>query len=418
MTAMLQKIPAAETSFDVEKARADFPIFRQQMNGKNLVYLDTASSAQKPQVVIDAFNKVFSNHYANVHRGLYALSQESTRQFEAAREKVARFINAQNDEIVFTRNATEAINLVAASWGGANLKPGDEILITALEHHANLVPWQLIAQKTGAKLIVAPITDRGDVLTNEVINCITPRTKLLAIAHMSNALGTILPVMELVLDVAKARGITTLLDGCQAILHIPVDVKQLNCDFYVFSGHKLYGPTGVGVLYGRSELLNAMPPYQSGGDMIDVVSFEGTTFKPAPSRFEAGTPAIAEVIALGAAIDYLTELGMTNIARYEEEIYRYALTEIAKVEGLHLHGQALRRASILSFTVDWAHASDVATILDKEGVCVRVGHHCCMPLMARLGVTATIRASIGLYNTREDIDALINGIEKARKFFA
>jgi len=413
-----EKLIHTDTPFDGAKVRADFPILRQPMNGKNLVFLDTAASAQKPQAVIDAFTKVFSTQYANVHRGLYKLSQDTTRDYESARGKVARFINAKPNEIVFTRNATEAINLVATSWGCANLKAGDEILITGLEHHANIVPWQMIAEQTGAKLVVAPITENGDVLALDVTKCITPRTRMLAISHMSNALGTILPVMELVLEIAKARGITTLLDGCQAIMHIPVDVKALDCDFYVFSGHKLYGPTGIGVLYGREEILNAMPPYQGGGDMIDTVTFETTTFKQAPARFEAGTPAIAEAIALGAAIDYLQSHGMANIARYEEEIYRYALERIATVPGLHLHGRALRRASILSFTVDWAHPSDVATILDKEGICVRVGHHCCMPLMQTLGVSATIRASIGMYNTKEDIDALINGLEKARKFFS
>jgi cysteine desulfurase / selenocysteine lyase len=418
MIASLETILANENIFNVEEVRSEFPIFAQTMNGKPLVFLDSAASAQKPKAVIDIYQKLYTSTYANVHRGVYAFSQETTRQFEEARTKVAEFIHADMNEIVFTRNATEAINLVAACWGRVNLKVGDEILITGLEHHANIVPWQMIAEQTGAKLVVVPITAKGDVLAEDVVACITPKTKIMAISHMSNALGTILPVMELVLDVAKARGITTLLDGCQAITHIPVDVKKLNCDFYVFSGHKLYGPNGVGVLYGREALLNAMPPYQGGGDMIDVVSFEGTTFKPAPARFEAGTPAIAEVIALGAAIDYLQSWGMSNIARHEEEIYRYALERIATVEGLHLHGQALRRASILSFTVDWAHPSDVATILDKEGIAVRVGHHCCMPLMKTLGVTATIRASIAIYTTKGDIDALINGLEKARKFFS
>lgn len=405
-------------SFDGAVARKDFPIFQQKMNGKELVFLDTGASAQKPQVVIDVYNELYTTCYANVHRGLYAFSQETTKRFEQAREKVAKFIGAQTNEIVFTRNATEAINLVAASWGGANLQPGDEILITGLEHHANIVPWQMIAEKTGAKLVVAPITDNGDVLAIDVTKCMTPRTKIMAISHMSNALGTILPVMELVVDIAKARGITTLLDGCQAVLHVPVDVKKLGCDFYVFSGHKIYGPNGIGVLYGREELLNAMPPYQGGGDMIDIVTFEKTTYKPAPARFEAGTPAIAEAIALGVAIDYLQSFGIENIARYEEELYRYALEKIATVPGLTLHGRALRRAGILSFTVDWAHPSDVAAVLDKEGVCVRIGHHCCMPLMQRLGVTATIRASLGLYNVKSDIDALIEALEKARKFFS
>jgi cysteine desulfurase/selenocysteine lyase len=407
-----------EHDFDGAASRADFPVFKQNMNGKKLVFLDTAASAQKPQAVITALQNALTTHYANVHRGLYQFSQKTTAAFEGAREKVAQFINAKTNEVIFTRNGTEAINLVASSWGRANLKQGDEILITALEHHANIVPWQMIASQTGARLVVAPITDKGDVLLEDIVKCITPRTKMLAISHMSNALGTILPVMELLLDIAKRQGITTLLDGCQAIMHVPVDVKALNCDFYVFSGHKLYGPTGIGVLYGREEILNEMPPYQCGGDMIETVAFDKTTFKKAPARFEAGTPAIAEAIALGAAIDYLQGHGLANIARYEEELYRYALEKIATVPGLTLYGQALRRASILSFTVDWAHPSDVATILDKEGICVRVGHHCCMPLMTRLGVTATIRASLGLYNTRDDIDALIAGLEKARKMLS
>lgn len=418
MTASLETLLANESTFDVLEARRDFPIFQQKMNGKELVFLDTGASAQKPQRVIDSFNALYATHYANVHRGLYAFSAETTRRFEEARAKVAQFIHAETNEIAFTRNGTEAINLVAASWGRDNVGAGDEIVITALEHHANIVPWQLLCERAGAKLVVVPITENGDVLAADIVAAFTPRTKLLAMSQMSNALGTILPVMDGVLDDAKARGITTLLDGCQGIMHIPVDVKQLNCDFYVFSGHKLYGPNGVGVLYGREELLNAMPPYQGGGDMIDIVSFDGTTYKPAPARFEAGTPAIAEVIALGVAIDYLQEWGMSAIARHEEELYRYALERIEEIPGLTLHGRALRRASILSFTVDWAHPSDVATVLDKEGICVRVGHHCCMPLMQVLGVTATIRASLGLYNTKADIDALIDGMLKAHRFFA
>lgn len=396
--------------------RKDFPILAQPMNGKNLVFLDSAASAQKPQCVIDRFTELFTTHYANVHRGVYAFSQQTTSDFEEARGKVARFIHARDHEIVFTRNATEAINLVAASWGRANLNAGDEILITALEHHANIVPWQMIAEQQGAKLVVVPITEKGDVLLDDIVSHMSERTKIMAISHMSNALGTVLPVQDAVRE-AKKRGITTLIDGCQAITHRAIDVQQLDCDFYVFSGHKLYGPTGIGVLYGREELLNAMPPYQGGGDMIDVVTFEKTTYKPAPSRFEAGTPAIAEAIALGAAIDYLSAIGMDEIARHENDVYDYALERLAQIGGLTLHGQAREKASILSFNVDWAHPSDVATILDKQGVCVRVGHHCCMPLMKILGVPATIRASIGLYNTREDIDMLVAALEKAKKFF-
>lgn len=413
MTALPKPIVPHE--FSAAVARQDFPLL--QKNPK-LVYLDTAASAQKPQCVIDAFDRVFSSHYANVHRGLYALSQETTRAFEEARHKVAQFIHAHDNEIVFTRNGTEAINLVAAAWGRANLQAGDEILLTGLEHHANIVPWQMIAAATGAKIVVVPVTDHGDVLTADVIARFTVHTKILAMSHMSNALGTILPVMENVITEAKKRGITTLLDGCQAVTHLPVDVKRLDCDFYVFSGHKLYGPTGIGVLYGRQDLLNAMPPYQGGGDMIETVSFDGTTYKQAPARFEAGTPAIAEAIALGAAIDYLQQWGMTKIARAEEETYHYALEQIARVPGHTLHGKAMRRAGILSLTFDWAHPADIATLLDKMGICVRVGHHCCMPLMQSLGINATLRASIGLYTTRADIDAFIAGLLKAKEMLA
>jgi cysteine desulfurase / selenocysteine lyase len=407
--------PRTDATFDGAIARRDFPVFQKN---KNVVFLDTAASAQKPQAVIDALQNALTDHYANIHRGLYQFSQKSTADFEAARSKVADFIGAQPNEIVFTRNGTESINLVAATWGRQNLKAGDEILITALEHHANIVPWQLIAKETGAKLVVVPITKNGDILASDIFARMTSKTKLMAISHMSNALGTILPVMDGVVTEAKKRGITTLLDGCQAVMHIPVDVKQLECDFYVFSGHKLYGPSGVGVLYGREALLNAMPPYQGGGDMIEKVAFESTTFKTAPARFEAGTPAIAEVIALGAAIDYLNQWGVSAIAQYEEELYRYALEKIATIPGLTLHGNAMRRASILSFTVDWGHPSDIAMVLDKENICVRVGHHCCMPLMKELGVTGTIRASLGMYNTGADVDALIAGLEKARKLLS
>ncbi len=406
-----------ESIFNGATARRDFPIFTQKMNDKPLVFLDTAASAQKPKVVIDALQNALNDNYANIHRGLYQFSQKTTTQFENARGKVARFINALENEIVFTRNGTEAINLVAACWGRTRLNPGDEILITALEHHANIVPWQLIAQRTGAKLIVAPITNEGDVKAADVIALMNEKTQIVAISHMSNALGTMLPVTEII-QAAKKINAATLLDGCQAIMHESVDVMALGCDFYVFSGHKLYGPTGVGVLYGREQLLNAMPPYQGGGDMIETVSFDETTYKMAPARFEAGTPAIAEVIALGAAIDYLNAYGMNNIAAYEEGVYHYALEELNKIDGLTLYGRAENKAAILCFNLRGAHPSDVATILDKEGIAVRAGHHCCMPLMKRLGVTGTLRASIGLYNTRDDIDALVAGLGKAGKMLA
>ncbi len=394
--------------------RKEFPVFAKH---PDLHFLDTAASAQKPQAVLDVLNIALSDHYANIHRGLYDFSARMTADFENARRKVANFLKARENEIVFTRNATEAINLVAASWGSGNLKSGDEILITALEHHANIVPWQMIASNVGAKLVVAPITDKGDVLSVDVIKLINPKTKMVAVSHMSNALGTILPVAEIV-AAAKRFGAATLLDGAQAVLHIPVDVKALDCDFYVFSGHKLYGPTGIGVLYGREEMLNAMPPYMGGGDMIEAVSFDKTTYKNAPARFEAGTPAIAEAIALGAAIDFVTGCGLANIAQYEQELYEYALHELQKIDGLKLYGQGFKRASILAFTIDGLNAADVAMILDKENICVRVGHHCAMPLLERLGVAATIRASIGMYNTRDDIDALILGLNKAKRMLS
>jgi cysteine desulfurase/selenocysteine lyase len=393
--------------------RADFPVFAAN---KKLVYLDSASSAQKPRVVIGAMNAAMEN-YANVHRGVYGLSQKMTIAYEAARTKVAGFIQAETEEIVFTRNATESINLVAASWGSVNLKQGDEILITALEHHANIVPWQLIAEKTGAKLIVAPITKQGDVLAADVIARMTSRTKMVAISHMSNVLGTILPVAEII-AAANKIGAATLIDGCQAVVHMAVDVKALGCDFYVFSGHKLYGPTGIGVLYGRREMLNAMPPYQGGGDMIDNVTFEKTTFKNAPARFEAGTPAFIEAIGLAAAIDYIQSQGQSEVAAYEDVIYQSAYIRLKAMPGIKLYGEATNRASILCFTCDWGHASDIAMLLDKRNIAVRVGHHCAMPLMRELGVTATIRASIGMYTTMSDIDALLAGLNKAKEMLS
>lgn len=399
--------------FDAAKVKADFPVFAKN---KRLVYLDSASSAQKPQAVIDAMTGALQD-YANVHRGIYSLSQNMTLRYEAARARVAGFINTETEEIIFTRNATESINLVAASWGSANLKPGDEVLITALEHHANIVPWQLIAEKTGARLVVAPITAKGDVLAADVIAKMTPRTKMVAISQMSNVLGTIVPVAEII-AAAKKIGAATLIDGCQAVVHMAIDVKALDCDFYVFSGHKLYGPTGIGVLYGRSEMLNAMPPYQGGGDMIDQVTFEKTTFKNAPARFEAGTPAFVEAIGLAAAIDYLQSLDRAQTAQHEAEIYQSAYARLKAVKGVKLYGEAAQRGSILCFTCDWGHASDVAMILNKQNIAVRAGHHCAMPLMKELGVTATLRASIGLYTTIDDIDALLAGLQKAKEMLS
>lgn len=400
--------------FNSDSVRANFPVLAQEMNGKPLVYLDTASSAQKPQCVLDALNNVLQNGYANIHRGLYGFSQSTTSAFEAARQTVANFIGANARDIVFTKGATEAINLVASSWGRANIGAGDEILITEMEHHANIVPWQLLAAETGATLKVCPITDKNEVDLAAFESLITPRVKLVAFTHMSNALGTINPVKDMV-KLAKKHEATVLVDGAQAVIHIPVDIKSLGCDFYVFSGHKLYGPTGIGVLYGRYCLLNAMPPYQSGGDMIETVSFDkDTTFKAAPARFEAGTPPIAQAIGLAAAIDYITAQGLANIARFEEELYHYAIARLNEIAGITLYNTAMRKASILSFTANWGHHADIATLLDKQGIAVRAGHHCAMPLMERLGVTGTVRASLGMYTTRDDIDRFVSAMDKAK----
>lgn len=408
---------AEPARFDAEKLRVDFPALHQTVHGKPLVFLDNAASAQKPRQVLEAITRLYANDYANVHRGVHTLSQRSTDAFERARDTVRRFINAQSsDEIVFTRGATESINLVAHSWGRTFLKRGDEVLITELEHHANIVPWQMLEKDIGIVLKPARIEDNGDVLAEQIIAAITPRTKLISVAHVSNALGTILPVKEIIAQ-AKARGIPVLLDGCQAIAHMPVDVQELGCDFYVFSSHKLFGPTGVGVLWGKKDILNAMPPYQTGGDMIEVVSFKGTTFKQAPHRFEAGTPAIAEVVGLGAAIEYVSTIGIERITAYEYELLEYASAQLSRINSLRIIGTAPNKASIISFVMEQAHPHDIGTILDGHGIAVRAGHHCAQPLMERLNVPATTRASFAFYNTFADVDALIAGIKKVQEIF-
>jgi cysteine desulfurase / selenocysteine lyase len=408
---------SAPRSFDAAKYRADFPALHQDVHGVPLIYLDNAASAQKPKQVIETLSRFYSNNYSNVHRGVHTLSQRATDAFERARETVRRFIHAKSaDEIVFTRGATEALNLIAHSWGRTYLKAGDEVLITELEHHANIVPWQMLEKEKGIILKIISIEDNGDVPFENVKAAITPRTKLISVAHVSNALGTILPV-EAIIAHAKTLGIPVLLDGCQAISHITVDVQALDCDFYVFSGHKLYGPTGIGVLWGKKELLEKMPPYQTGGDMIDVVSFKGTTFKAPPHRFEAGTPAIAEAVGLGAAIEYISTIGIARIAAYEDELLNYATQELTKINSLNIIGTAPNKASIVSFTMQNAHPHDIGTILDRCGVAVRAGHHCAQPLMERLGVVATTRASFAFYNTFADIDALVAGIKKVREIF-
>ncbi len=404
-------------AYDLEKIRADFPILAQLVYAKPLVYLDNGASAQKPRQVIDAMNEAYETYYSNVHRGVHWTSQRSTEAFEASRGKMAAFLNAPSEnEIVFTRGATEAINLITASWGRKNLEAGDEVVISHMEHHSNIVPWQILRQEKGIELKVVPIDDDGNFLMAEYEKMLSPRTKMVAVTHVSNALGTIVPVDD-VIRLAHEQGALVLLDGCQAVPHMAVDVQALDVDFYVFSGHKLYGPTGIGVLWGREDLLNAMPPYQSGGDMIASVTFEKTTFKKAPHRFEAGTPAIAEAIGLGAAVDYVGAIGLDNISAHEEGILQYATERLSKVEGLRIIGTAREKASIISFNMEGVHPHDLGTFIDRQGVAVRVGHHCAQPVMERYGVAATARASFGLYNTREEIDVLIDALNSTKEFF-
>ncbi|NNE85321.1 MAG: cysteine desulfurase [Alphaproteobacteria bacterium] len=406
------------TPFDVAKVRADFPILSRTVHDKPLVFLDSAASAQKPRQVIDTVRDVYEREYANVHRGLYQISEAVTARYEGVRETIRRYINAAHThEIIFTRNATESINLVVASYGRTFLKEGDEVIISELEHHANIVPWQMLRDEKGIVLKIAPITDDGELIMSEFEGLLGPRTKMVAISHMSNVLGTILPVAEIT-RLAHAAGAKVLLDGCQSITHIPVDVQALGCDFYVFSGHKLYGPSGIGVLYAREELLDAMPPYMGGGDMISSVTFEKSTWAKLPHKFEAGTPAIAQAIGLGAAIDYVSALGLAQIGAHEQDILNYGTQQLSSIDGLRLIGTAPAKASVLSFTLDFAHPHDIATIIDRAGVAVRAGHHCAQPLMARMDVPATVRASIGMYNTRADIDALVAALGDVSEIFS
>jgi cysteine desulfurase/selenocysteine lyase len=404
-------------SFDSERIRTDFPILATQMRGRPLTYLDSAASAQKPRAVIEAMTDFYSAHYANIHRGVYQLSAEATRRFEEVRSGVARFIGAPDArEIVFVRNATEAINLVARTWGESELAAGDEIVLTTMEHHANIVPWQMLCERTGARIRVVRMSDEGVLDLDHLESLLGPRTKLLAFTQVSNALGTINPVQSIT-AMARRRGITTLVDGAQGVPHQPVDVASLGCDFYVFSGHKLFGPSGAGVLWGRLALLEAMPPFLGGGDMIESVRFEGTTFAPVPQKFEAGTPDIASVIGLGAAIDYLESIGMEKIAAYEQSLLVYATEKLGEIPGLRLIGTAKEKAAVLSFVLEDAHPHDVGTVLDGEGVAIRAGHHCAQPLMERLGVPATARASLAFYNTTEDVDRLVAALRKTQELF-
>jgi cysteine desulfurase/selenocysteine lyase len=403
--------------FDAAAIRQDFPLLRRRVYGKPLVYLDNAATTQKPQVVIDRVTQYYGEENANVHRGVHWLSERATEAYEAARATVGRFLNARHaEEIVFVRGATEAINLVAQTHGRSHVTCGDEIVISAMEHHSNIVPWQILCEQQGARLRIIPITDAGELDLDAYAMLLTDRTRLVSVVHVSNVLGTVNPVEEIV-RIAHQRGIPVLVDGAQAVAHRAVDVQALGCDFYAFSGHKMFGPTGIGVLYGMSARLDAMPPYQSGGDMISSVTFERTLYNVPPYRFEAGTPHIAGAVGLAAAIDYFTGIGFEPIARFEQALLEYATEALARLPGVRLIGTAAEKAGVLSFVLDGVHPHDVGTILDREGVAIRTGHHCCQPLMDRLGLPATARASLALYNTREDIDALVAGLHKVRELF-
>jgi cysteine desulfurase/selenocysteine lyase len=407
----------ATPPLDVERLRADFPILATQVHGKPLVYLDNAATTQKPRAVIGAISHYYSAENANIHRGVHWLSERATLAYDGVRAKVARFLNAGSPhEIIFTRGTTESINLVAQSYGRTFLKPGDEILITAMEHHANIVPWQLLAEQVGVVLRPAPISDTGELELDAFEALLNERTRLVSVVHLSNALGTINPVKQIV-ALAHARDIPVLVDGAQSASHLGVDLAELGCDFFAFSGHKLLGPTGIGVLYGREALLERMPPYQGGGDMISSVTFERSTWAPVPAKFEAGTPHIAGVIGLGAAIDYLETVGFGAIAAHERDLLTYASEAVASIPGLRIVGTARERASILGFTLDGVHPHDIGAVLDHEGVAIRAGHHCAQPVMRRFGVPATARASFALYNTRAEVDALVRGLHQVKRVF-
>jgi len=404
--------------FDVTRVREHFPILQRRVRGKPLVYLDNAATTQKPQAVIDRIVRYYREENANIHRGVHALSVEATDAYDAARERVRQFLNAaEAREIVFVRGATEAINLVAATYGRAHVQRGDEVLISEMEHHSNIVPWQMLCEERGARLRIVPITDTGELRLDEYERLLGPRTRMVAITHVSNALGTVNPVTTIA-QLAHQRGAVVLIDGAQAVAHMPVDVRAIGCDFYAFSGHKIFGPTGIGVLYGRAALLEAMPPYQGGGDMIRSVTFEHTSYNDIPHKFEAGTPNIAGVVGLDEAIKYVTAIGLPRVAAYERELLAYGTDALSDIPGLRLTGTAAQKAAILSFVFDDIHPHDIGTILDQDGVAIRAGHHCCQPLMARLGVPATARASLAVYNTREEIDSLVTSLRAARAVFA
>lgn len=404
-------------AFDVEKIRADFPALSLTVHGKPLIFLDSAASAQKPLCVLDAMRSQYLNEYANVHRGMYELSEKATLNFERARQKVRRFINAAGDkEIIFTRGATDSINLVAYTWGAANLKAGDEIILSQAEHHSNIVPWQILQERIGFRIKVVPVNDKGDFIFEEYLKLLSGKTKLVSVAHVSNVLGTVFPVKDIV-RAAHGAGAVVLLDGCQAATHMPVDVQDLECDFYAFSGHKLYGPTGIGVLYGKLNILKEMPPFEGGGDMIKSVSFEKSVWAEPPARFEAGTPAIMQAVGLGHAIDYVSTIGMDAIDAHERQLCAEMQKEVSAIPGVRIIGNSDNKAAVVSFVADFAHPQDIAMVLDQEGVAVRTGHHCAQPLHERFGVSVSVRASLGVYNTESDIESFIRALHKVKRFF-
>ena len=406
------------TKFDVNSVRDDFPILKQQVNGNRLVYLDNGATSQKPQAVIDAIVENYATTNSNVHRGVHTMSQQATDGYEGARSKVRKFLNASKDkEIIFTRNTTEGVNLVAHSYGRKNIGPGDDIIVSNMEHHSNIVPWQMLCEENGANLKVVPIDDSGELVMDEYQKLLSPRTKLESITHVSNALGTILPAKQIV-QMAHSYGAPVLLDGAQAVPHMPVDVQDLDCDFYVFSGHKLFGPTGIGILYGKENYLESMPPFLGGGDMIKSVTFEKTLYNDLPYKFEGGTPDISGAIGLGAAIDYVNSLGFDQITAHEDALLQYGTEALESIAGVHIVGTAARKAGILSFVMDMAHPHDIGTILDEQGIAIRTGHHCAQPVMQRFQIPATARASLAFYNTKEDIDALVKGIDRVIEVFS
>jgi cysteine desulfurase/selenocysteine lyase len=412
------KVVDEPRGFDAARARLDFPILSREVNGKPLVYLDSAASAQKPVQVIEAMDHCMRMEYANVHRGIHYLSNTATQNYETARETVRRFLNARSpEEIIFTKNATEAVNLVAYAWGMNNVGEGDEIILSIMEHHANIVPWHFLRERNGAVIKWAPVSETGEFLLEELERMITPRTKLIAITHMSNVLGTVVPVSE-VARIAKAKGVKLFVDGAQSCVHMPVDVQAIDCDFLAFTGHKVYGPSGIGVLYGRREILADLPPFLGGGAMIESVGRDEITYGPPPERFEAGTPPIVEAIGLGAALDYMMQRGRAEIARHEAELAAYAHDQLDQLNWLKIYGRAPGKGAIVSFTMEGLHPHDISMVVDRSGVAIRAGHHCAQPLMERFGVPAMCRASFGLYNTREDVDVLVDALKKAHDLFA